>query len=142
MKKNTHPTYQQVLFVDSASGYRFLCGSALQPEARETFEGAEYPVSYLSISSSSHPFFTGSKQLVDSEGRVEKFKKRFGASKASAHNNLANDEKGSEPKAETKAAAPAKPAAAPAKPAAKPAQKQAAKPAAKSAAKPEAKKKK
>jgi large subunit ribosomal protein L31 len=77
MKKNVHPPYQKVLFVDSASGYRFVCGSTLRTEAKEVFEGVEYPVSYLSISSSSHPFFTGSKQLVDSEGRVEKFKKRF-----------------------------------------------------------------
>lgn len=77
MKKDIHPSYQEVLFVDSASGHRFVCGSTLQPEAREMFQGKEYPVSYLSISSSSHPFFTGSKQLVDSEGRVEKFKKRF-----------------------------------------------------------------
>lgn len=77
MKKDTHPSYQKVLFVDSASGYRFICGSTLKTDARETFEGVEYPVSYLSISSSSHPFFTGSKQLVDAEGRVEKFKKRF-----------------------------------------------------------------
>jgi large subunit ribosomal protein L31 len=77
MKKEVHPPYQKVLFVDSASGHRFVCGSTLHPEGREKFEGVEYPVSYLSISSSSHPFFTGSKQLVDSEGRVEKFKKRF-----------------------------------------------------------------
>ncbi|WP_042280120.1 type B 50S ribosomal protein L31 [Candidatus Protochlamydia sp. R18] len=77
MKKNTHPQYQKVLFIDSASGHRFVCGSTLKPDATEKFEGVEYPVSYLSISSSSHPFFTGSKQLVDSEGRVEKFKKRF-----------------------------------------------------------------
>lgn len=79
MKKEIHPKYQKVLFVDSASGYRFVCGSTLQTDAKEVFEGKEYPVSYLSISSASHPFFTGSKQLVDSEGRVEKFKKRFGA---------------------------------------------------------------
>lgn len=78
MKKDIHPKYQKVLFVDSTSGYRFVCGSTLHPEATEKFEGVEYPVSYLSISSSSHPFFTGSKQLVDAEGRVEKFKKRFG----------------------------------------------------------------
>jgi len=78
MKKDTHPAYQEVLFVDSASGHRFVCGSTLQTEAREKFQGKEYPVSHLSISSTSHPFFTGSKQLVDSEGRVEKFKKRFG----------------------------------------------------------------
>src|ERR1700722_20953492 len=78
MKKETHPKYQKVLFVDSASGHRFVCGSTLQTDAKEKFEGVEYPVSYLSISSTSHPFFTGSKQLVDSEGRVEKFRKRFG----------------------------------------------------------------
>lgn len=78
MKKNIHPKYQKVLFIDSTSGHKFVCGSTLQTEAREKFQGVEYPVSYLSISSSSHPFFTGSKQLVDSEGRVEKFKKRFG----------------------------------------------------------------
>lgn len=77
MKKNTHPKYQQVLFVDSASGYKFVCGSTLQTEAKEKFEGKEYPVFYLSTSSYSHPYFTGSKQLVDSEGRVEKFRKRF-----------------------------------------------------------------
>lgn len=82
MKKDTHPNYQEVLFIDSASGHRFVCGSTLQTDAKETFQGKEYPVSYLSISSSSHPFFTGSKQLVDSEGRVEKFKKRFGRKEA------------------------------------------------------------
>ena len=81
MKKEIHPAYQQVLFVDSASGHRFVCGSTLHTDAKEKFEGVEYPVSYLSISSTSHPFFTGSKQLVDSEGRVEKFKKRFGPKK-------------------------------------------------------------
>ncbi len=81
MKKNVHPKYHKVLFVDSASGYRFVCGSTLQTDAKEVFQGVEYPVSYLSISSASHPFFTGSKQLVDAEGRVEKFRKRFGTKK-------------------------------------------------------------
>lgn len=90
MKKNTHPEYQLVLFIDSASGHRFVCGSTLKPSATEKFEGKEYPVSYLSISSSSHPFFTGSKQLVDSEGRVEKFKKRFDRKKAVAADQSAD----------------------------------------------------
>ncbi len=84
MKKEIHPPYQKVLFVDSASGFRFVCGSALQPQAKEVFEGKEYPVYYLSISSASHPFFTGSKQLLDSEGRVEKFKRRFERKKEAA----------------------------------------------------------
>jgi large subunit ribosomal protein L31 len=114
MKKEIHPTYQKVLFVDSASGHRFVCGTTLQPDAKESFEGAEYPVSYLSISSSSHPFFTGSKQLVDSEGRVEKFKKRFGRKPEVAKDESASQEdkeqeqsaKGHKPAVEKKAAKP------------------------------------
>ena len=58
------------------TGYKFVCGSTLQPTATEVFEGTEYPVYYLPISSASHPFFTGSSQLLDAEGRVEKFKVR------------------------------------------------------------------
>lgn len=93
MKKDIHPTYQKVLFVDSASGHRFVCGTTLQPESREVFNDVEYPVSYLSISSSSHPFFTGSKQLVDSEGRVEKFKKRFGRKPEPVKDESSQEEK-------------------------------------------------
>lgn len=107
MKKEIHPAYQKVLFVDSASGYRFVCGSTLQPEGTEKFEGVEYPVSYLSISSSSHPFFTGSKQLVDSEGRVEKFKKRFGKKEAAKDESSSQEEK----QDEESAASAKKPAA-------------------------------
>jgi large subunit ribosomal protein L31 len=77
MKKNTHPPYQDVLFVDSSTGIKFICGSTLQPKERETFEGKEYPVCRVSISSASHPFFTGATQFIDSEGRVDKFQKRY-----------------------------------------------------------------
>lgn len=79
MKKDTHPKYQQILFVDSSTDYKFVCGSTLQPKEKGTFQGKEYPVYRLSTSSASHPFFTGSKQLVDAEGRVDKFKKRYAA---------------------------------------------------------------
>ena len=78
MKKNIHPKYQQVLFVDSSTGHRFVCGSTLQPGSTEVFNGVEYPVYKVSTSSASHPLFTGSKQLVDAQGRVDKFKKRYG----------------------------------------------------------------
>jgi len=77
MKEKTHPSYQEVLFIDSATGKKFVCGSTLQPEERETFEGKEYPAYRLSISSASHPFFTGDSKLVDSEGRVDKFQKKY-----------------------------------------------------------------
>ncbi|MFY7843206.1 MAG: type B 50S ribosomal protein L31 [Rhabdochlamydiaceae bacterium] len=81
MKKQGHPLYQDVLFVDTATSFKFVCGSTLQPKEREVFEGKEYPVYRVPVSSASHPFFTGSAQLVDSEGRVDKFKKRYDAKK-------------------------------------------------------------
>lgn len=77
MKKNTHPKYQEVLFVDSSTGTKFLIGSTLQSKETETFEGKEYPVSRVPISSASHPYFTKASSLVDTEGRVDKFKKKF-----------------------------------------------------------------
>ena len=77
MKKEGHPPYQDVLFIDSSTGYKFICGSTLQPKEREVFDGKEYPVYRLPVSSASHPFFTGSKQFIDSEGRVDKFVKRY-----------------------------------------------------------------
>jgi large subunit ribosomal protein L31 len=106
MKKSIHPSYQKVLFIDSASGHRFVCGSTLKPDAKEKFEGVDYPVSYLSISSTSHPFFTGSKQLVDSEGRVEKFKKRFGNKKEYNPEQFADQQSGEQSQQDQ----PAKPA--------------------------------
>lgn len=77
MKDEGHPSYQEVLFVDSSTGTKFLIGSTLQTEEKETFEGKEYPLCRVSISSASHPFYTGSKQILDTEGRVDKFTKRY-----------------------------------------------------------------
>ena len=84
MKKEGHPPYQDVLFVDTATGSKFVCGTTLQPEETEVFEGKEYPVFRVPISSASHPFFTGSQQFIDTEGRVDKFKKRYAAKPAAA----------------------------------------------------------
>jgi large subunit ribosomal protein L31 len=77
MKKNTHPEYRKVLFIDSSTGYKFVCGSTLKTNETEVFEGKEYPACRVAISSASHPFFTGSQQFVDAEGRVDKFMKRY-----------------------------------------------------------------
>jgi len=80
MKKKIHPEYKKVLFVDSSTNHKFLCGTTLSLKDPKTseFEGKEYPVYEVSVSSASHPFYTGSQQLVDSEGRVDKFMKRYG----------------------------------------------------------------
>ena len=77
MKKNTHPDYHEVLFIDSSNNTKFLCKSTLQPKETETYKGKEYPVCRVSVSSSSHPFYTGSNQFIDTEGRVDKFRKRY-----------------------------------------------------------------
>ena len=79
MKKDTHPKYQEVLYVDSATGHKFICGSTVQTNQKGTYQGKEYPVLHVAISSSSHPFFVGGKQFVDTEGRVDKFTKRYQA---------------------------------------------------------------
>lgn len=100
MKKEGHPPYQDILFVDTATGHKFVCGSTLQPEETEAFEGKEYPVYRVPISSASHPFFTGSQQFVDSEGRVDKFRKRY------ARKPEEKKEKPARAKKVTKAAAP------------------------------------
>jgi len=51
MKKEGHPPYQEVLFIDSSTGHKFIIGTTLQPKEREMFEGKEYPVYRLPISS-------------------------------------------------------------------------------------------
>ncbi|MEX0962239.1 MAG: type B 50S ribosomal protein L31 [Simkaniaceae bacterium] len=79
MKETIHPEYQDVLFIDTATGKKFVCGSTLKPTETAEFEGKDYPVYKASITSDSHPFFTGGGQVVDSEGRIEKFKKRYAA---------------------------------------------------------------
>jgi large subunit ribosomal protein L31 len=84
MKKQGHPPYQEILFVDSSTGYKFVCGSTLQPKEMEEFEGKSYPVYKVPISSASHPFFTQKNQFIDAEGRVDKFNKRYSEKKKQA----------------------------------------------------------
>lgn len=82
MKKKIHPEYRKILFVDSSTGFKFVCGSTLKTDKTEVFEGVEYPVCHVSTSSASHPLFTGSNKLVDAEGRVDKFRKRYAVKNA------------------------------------------------------------
>jgi len=77
MKQKTHPPYQEVLFIDSSTGAKFIIGTTLQTKEKETHEGKEYPVCRVPISSSSHPFFTKAKQFIDTEGRMDKFAKKY-----------------------------------------------------------------
>lgn len=77
MKKDLHPkTYRPVVFQDLNDGTTFLTRSTVATEETIKVDGVEYPLVKVHISSSSHPFFTGQKKLVDIEGRVDKFKAR------------------------------------------------------------------
>lgn len=80
MKKDIHPdNYRKVIFVDNTSGEQFLLSSTVQTEETGTYEGIEYPLYRVEISSASHPFYTGVKTTIDTAGRVEKFKARRAA---------------------------------------------------------------
>lgn len=77
MKKDKHPKYQEVLFEDSSTGSKFIIGSTLQTKEKVNHEGKEFPLCRVPVSSASHPFFTKATQFMDTEGRVDKFAKKY-----------------------------------------------------------------
>ena len=78
MKQGIHPDYHKVVFMDSATGYKFLSGSTKTTEETIEWEdGNTYPLIRVEISSDSHPFYTGKMKLVDTAGRVDKFMSRY-----------------------------------------------------------------
>ena len=78
MKKGIHPeNYRLVVFRDMSNGHEFLSRSTAATKETTVFEGVEYPVIKLEISNTSHPFYTGKNVLVDTAGRIDKFKKRY-----------------------------------------------------------------
>ena len=81
MKKDLHPTdYRFVVFQDEAAGFSFLTQrTATSNETIKWEDGKEYPLVKVHISSASHPFFTGEEKIIDTEGRVDRFKARAAA---------------------------------------------------------------
>jgi len=79
MKKEIHPKdYRFVVFQDMSNGYTFMSKSTANTKETIKFEdGKEYPLIKLEISHTSHPFFTGKMKLVDTAGRVDKFKTKY-----------------------------------------------------------------
>lgn len=98
MKENTHPEYREVVFVDMSTGKKFLCGSAVATTATDEYEGKTYPSVRVSISSSSHPFYTGDATFVDTEGRVDKFKNKYGPKVAAGKKKAEDKEEDSSKK--------------------------------------------
>jgi large subunit ribosomal protein L31 len=83
MKKDIHPeNYRLVVFKDMSNEYSFVSKScAPTSETTKWEDGNEYPLIKLEISHKSHPFFTGKMQLVDTAGRIDKFKNRYSKQK-------------------------------------------------------------
>ncbi len=84
MKTGIHPQYPAVIFLDTASNHSFLTRSAIDTKGRETMkwtDGKEYPVLKVEVSSESHSFYTGKQKIVDTAGRVEKFRRRYSRTK-------------------------------------------------------------
>jgi len=78
MKKDLHPEYKEVVFLDTSSNFKFLTKSTMKSSDTIKWEdGNEYPLVKIEVSSASHPFYTGKKLFVDTAGRVEKFNKKY-----------------------------------------------------------------
>lgn len=79
MKQGLHPeSYRYVVFKDMSNGHSFLSRSTTHTKETVKWEdGNEYPLIKLEISNTSHPFFTGKNMLVDTAGRIDKFKKKY-----------------------------------------------------------------
>ncbi|AIG65812.1 type B 50S ribosomal protein L31 [Weissella tructae] len=78
MQAEIHPQYQEVVFVDSTTGKKFLTGSTRTSEETIEFEGATYPMIRVEITSDSHPFYTGKQKFTTADGAVDKFNKKYG----------------------------------------------------------------
>jgi len=81
MKSDIHPDYHKVLFVDSATGKEWVTRSTLTSKNTKVVDGEEIPVVRLEISSYSHPFWTGKLRQLDSDGKIDRFRRRYASKK-------------------------------------------------------------
>lgn len=94
MKSGVHPRYQKVLFMDSATGDEWISYSTMQGSETRTYQGEELPLIRLEISAFSHPFWTGNAREIDTEGRMDRFRRRYGVKpKAAAATNTTKTKK-------------------------------------------------
>ncbi|MGE3610045.1 MAG: type B 50S ribosomal protein L31 [Bacteriovoracaceae bacterium] len=81
MKKGIHPEYREVVFKDVSADFEIITRSTIKTTDKITLNGKEYPLYKVDISSASHPFYTGTQKVIDTEGRVDRFKKKYGLKK-------------------------------------------------------------
>ena len=78
MKKDTHPKdYRLVVFKDMSNEHTFLTKSTVKTKDKIELDGVEYPLVKIEISNTSHPYYTGKFKMVDTAGRIDKFKSRY-----------------------------------------------------------------
>ena len=79
MKPGIHPEYREIVFVDVSNNFSFKTRSTMNAREKIKWEdGNEYPLAKIETSSESHPFYTGTQKIMDTAGRVEKFRQKFG----------------------------------------------------------------
>ncbi|MCB5992022.1 type B 50S ribosomal protein L31 [Janibacter melonis] len=78
MKPGIHPLYAPVAFRDRSTGTTFVTRSTATSDERVEIDGTSYPLVTVDITSDSHPFWTGRAHTLDSEGRLERFRRRYG----------------------------------------------------------------
>ncbi len=81
MKPEIHPDYHKVIYVDSATGDEWVSRSTITSKETRDIDGEAVPVVRLEISSVSHPFWTGKMRELDSDGKIDRFRKRYGGKK-------------------------------------------------------------
>ena len=81
MKPGIHPEYHKVVFHDSATGAEWISRSTIKSKETKTVEGEELPLVRLDISAASHPFWTGKLGEMDADGRIDRFRRRYGRGK-------------------------------------------------------------
>jgi large subunit ribosomal protein L31 len=77
MKTDIHPKMNKVIFIDSVTGDEFVSTSTLTSKETREVDGETYQVVTLEVTSKSHPFYTGKQTLVDTQGRVDKYRKKM-----------------------------------------------------------------
>ena len=81
MREGIHPDYHKVLFVDTATGDEWVTRSTMTSRETREVDGEELPVVKLEISSHSHPFWTGTMRELDADGKIDRFRRRYGKKK-------------------------------------------------------------
>jgi large subunit ribosomal protein L31 len=81
VKSDIHPDYHKVLFVDTATGDEWVTRSTLTSKETREVDGEEIPVVKLEISAYSHPFWTGTMRELDSDGKIDRFRRRYAMKK-------------------------------------------------------------